>query len=62
MHFAGTGSKAGTMFVKVNTFFNMHLLTVNEYFMLSTLIKRIHILLVQCYGSEAQKHTLRQLF
>ena len=39
MHFAGTGSKAGTMLILVNKSFNIHLLTVNEYYMLSMLIK-----------------------
>ena len=28
MHFAGTGSKAGTMFIKVYHSFNIHLLTL----------------------------------
>ena len=39
MHFAGMGSKAGTMLIKVNNSFNIHLLTVNKYYMLSRLIK-----------------------
>jgi hypothetical protein len=39
MHFAGTGSKAGTMLIKVNKSFNIHLITVNEYYILSRLIK-----------------------
>ena len=39
MHFAGTGSKAGTMLIKVNKSFNIHLLTVNEFYMLSRSIK-----------------------
>jgi hypothetical protein len=57
MHFAGMGSKAGTMLIKVNKSFikllimhfagtgskagtfNIDLITVNEYYILSTLIK-----------------------
>ena len=38
MHFVGTGSKAGTL-LTVNKPFNIHLLTVNVYYMLSRLIK-----------------------
>ena len=38
MHFAGTGSKAGTMLIKVNKSFNIHL-TVNECYILSRLKK-----------------------
>ena len=39
MHFAGTGSKVGTMLIKVNKSFNIHLLSVNEFYMLSRLIR-----------------------
>ena len=38
MHFAGPGSKAGTMLIEVNKSFNIHI-TVNEYYRLSGLIK-----------------------
>ena len=38
MHFVGTGSKAGTL-LTVNKPFNIHLLTVNEFYMLSRSIK-----------------------
>jgi hypothetical protein len=39
MHFAGTGSKAGTTLIKVNKSFYILLITVNEYYILSGLIK-----------------------
>ena len=78
MHFAGTGSKAGTILIEVNKSFNIHI-TVNEYYRLSGLIKGEiknecinNIILfiyynnkctvIQCYGGEAQKHTSKLLF
>ena len=36
MHFAGTGSKVGTMLINVN---KSVIITVNEYYILSRLIK-----------------------
>ena len=48
MHFAGTGSEAGTVFIKVKSF-NIHLLTVNECYMLSRLIKCAHVEWVICF-------------
>ena len=52
------------MIIKVIKSFNIHLLTVNEYYMLSILIKceikKRHIR--QSYGGEEQKHNLWQLF
>ena len=56
MHFAGMGSKAGTMLILFNMSFNIHLLTVNEYYMLTRLIK-LEIKKTYCkYNVMAVKH------
>ena len=66
-HFAGRRSKAGTMLIMVNKSFNIHVLSVNEYYMVSRLIKgklkneyRPTVNTMLC--GEEQKHTLKQLF